>query len=87
MYSVVSLMVNKVLLMVNKVSIISPFVLLVIKVQQIFFVVNYEKKTFLTFYKYLSITLSQVRTQNVKKRVCFDIYNALHLKLVSASLG
>ena len=64
MYSVVSLMVNKVilmvnkvLLMVNKVSIISPIVLLVIKVQQIFFVVNYEKKTFLTFYKYLSITL------------------------------
>ena len=44
MYSVVSLMVNKVLLMVNKVSIISPIVLLVIKVQQIFFVVNYEKK-------------------------------------------
>ena len=64
MYSVVSLMVNKVilmvnkvLLMVNKVSIISPIVLLVIKVQQIFFVVNYEKKTFLTLYKHLSITL------------------------------
>ena len=58
MYSVVSLMVNKVLLMVNKVSIISPIVLLVIKVQQIFFVVNYEKNIphFLQILKYYIVS-------------------------------